>query len=654
MSGRISFTACLMALLLCVGCAKQQPEEPDVPDAPVCDFVLEVSDITSTSCHFSVVPSDKDMTYVTMLVEKDIMDGYENEFKYQDDDLEWFSSKAVEEGKTLQEWLDSFLKRGPFEADEEGLMPDTSYYLYAYGMTSDGYFTTGITKQSFATPEIAKSDVTFDVSVSEVGLTEAKVSVTASDENALFFVNVFSVEQYEEWGGDETAFANHASALVDYYIRMGQTLEAMVLNLGSIGHAEVMFDDLTDDTEYLAYAIGIDDNFFVNSDPRIVEFKTKAAVRSSNTFSVDIEETTFCSAIGTVTPSNSDPFICVIQSKTNLAGYGSDTDIMYDVVTAYEKWDNLDEVLYADEVVDLSAISFLSADTEYEVLCFGWDEAPTTDLTRVPFKTKAAGGRPQAQDFTFVLSDLMHNKVTVEITPKLGLHYFYDCMPKSLFEEYVTSEGTEDEAICRFLDERIDYGADYFGSTRAEYLEEIGAAIGKERWTFTGLEEDAEYMIVAATVDVSTGEIVLRKSFRSEVFRTTILIESDASITFVIDKYYDGTELAELDPEQFARCKGMVMVPYRIVPNADAVHWRTTFTYGEFASWAQRDDILVELDYQCDEDKTQGYAVVHYDQIVSFMGIAVNAEGYTGPFALCEFTAVKGEASPAREFIDSL
>ena len=91
-----------------------------------------------------------------------------------------------------------------------------------------------------------------------------------------------------------------------------------------------------------------------------------------------------------------------------------------------------------------------------------------------------------------------------------------------------------------------------------------------------------------------------------------------------------------------------------MIPNGTAAHWRTTFAYGEFRSWAERDDVLLELDYKCDEDKTQGYAVVHYDQIVSFLGIAVNDEGYTGPFTIYEFKAVKGNASPAKEFIDSI
>ncbi len=654
MKGILRIAGWLLAAVLLWGCVKPQQEEPDVPQEPVADFVLEVSDITATSCHFSVVPKDDQMSYVVMLVPKADFDSYEDEYKYQDDDLEWFTQKAIEEGKDLAQWLEGFLKKGPFEADEEGLMPGESYYLYAYGLDYEGYFTTGVTKKEFATPEIQQTDLSFEIDVTDIGLTKVTVKVQASDDKAVFFMNVFSKEQYEQWGGGEVAFSNHAQALVDYYVTMGRTPEEMVTNLGSVGRGELVFDDLTDDTEYIAYAVGIDENFFVNSKATVVNFRTKKVVESSITFEIDIRETTYCSVIGTVTPSNSDQFICAIQPKAQLEQFESDQDIMYELVATYQQWDAMEDVLYAGEAVELEPISSLSPSTEYVVLCFGWDEAPTTGLTKAEFVTLAEGGNPRAQEMTFALSDILHNKVTVNITPKLGLHYFYDCMSVETLNEYIVSEGSEDEAICRFIDERIDYGAEFFNCTRKEYLEDMGAALGKQRWTFTGLEEDSEYIIVAATVNMTTGKIALRKPFKSDVFRTTILIESDAAVTFVIDKYYDGTELAELDPVQFSKCKGMVMVPYKIVPNADAVHWRTTFTYGEFASWAERDDILVELDYKCDEDKTQGFAVVHYDQIVSFMGIAVNDEGYTGPFALYEFTAQKGGTSDAREFIDSL
>lgn len=647
----LKYMSVLLAAALALGCGKSGMETPPEQEE---DFILEVSDITPTSCAFSATPADDEMTYVVMLVEKSEFDSFEDEYEYQDNDLEWFRRKAEEEEKTLQEWLKDFLHKGYFEASENGLVPESDYYLYAYGLSEEGYFHTGVTKVEFSTPAIQMKDISFNVEVSEIGLTKAKVSVTASDDDALFFVNVFSKEEYQEWGGNEEAFARHAGALVDYYVQMGQTTDAMVQNLGSIGHAAIVFDGLTDGTEYIAYAIGIDEMFYLNTKAEAVEFTTKTAEVSSNTFTVDIREVSFCSVTGTVTPSNDDPFVCTIIPKSQLEQYGSDTEAMYEITSYYLKWDIMDDILYTGETVDLEAISYLNPDTEYAVACFGWNEAPTTALSITEFTTTSAGGNPKGQEISFRITSLMHNKVSVEITPKLGLHYFYDCMPCSLLEEYIVSEGSEEEAICRFLDERIDYGAEYFNTTRAEYLDELGAAMGKQKWTFTGLEEDTEYIIAAATVNTATGKIALREPFKSEVFRTTILIESNAAITFKTDKYYDGSELAELDPVQFGKCKGMVMVPYEIIPNEDAVHWRTTFAYGDFASWAERDDILTELDYKSDKDKMQGYAVVNYGQLVSFLGMAEDADGYTGPFTIHEFQAEKGGASPPEEFLESL
>lgn len=625
-----------------------------VPPQEMEVFALEVSDITPTSCHFAVVPADEDMTYVTMLVPKADFDEFEDEYKYQDNDLEWFEKMATEAGQTLGQWLSGFLKKGRFEADEAGLMPGESYYLYAYGMTFEGYFITDVFKYEFSTPEIPMTDVSFTIEVNDIGLTSAKVSVTPSDDKARYFVNVFSMEEYQQWGGDDGAFAAQAAALVDYYVMMGKSLKEIVANLGSVGSVTIPFDDLTDNTEYIAYAIGIDDNFFVNSRPSVLHFKTLEVKTSDNTFSIDITGTTFCSVYGTVTPSNDDPFVCAIQPKAQVDQYESEADLMYEVVSTYDQWDLLDEVMYAGETVNLEDISSLEPSVDYVVLCFGWEGAPTTPLFKKEFTTDEAGGRPQEQELSFAISDVQHNKFTVHITPKVGLYYFYECISVKDLDARVAAGATKDEAICGFLDERIDYGAEFFGCTRAEYLADMGAAIGKETWTFTGLDEDTEYVVVAASVNMVTGRLALRKGFCSEAVRTGVLIESDAEIAFSVDKYYDGSELAALDPVQFGKCEGMVLVPYKVIPNGTAAHWRTTFAYGEFRSWAERDDILFELDYKCDEDKTQGYAVVHYDQIVSFLGIAVNDEGYTGPFTIYEFKAVKGGASPAQEFIDSM
>lgn len=118
-----------MGAMVFWACDKPQPEGPVQPEGPDADFVLSVSDVTSVSCHFSVIPADDQMSYVVMLVEKSEFDEFEDEYKYQDSDLEWFRRKAEEEGKNLSEWLEDFLHKGSFENDERGLMPGQSYYL---------------------------------------------------------------------------------------------------------------------------------------------------------------------------------------------------------------------------------------------------------------------------------------------------------------------------------------------------------------------------------------------------------------------------------------------------------------------------------------------------------------------------------------------
>lgn len=111
-------------------------------------------------------------------------------------------------------------------------------------MTIEGYFTTDVFKYEFSTPEIPMTDVSFTIEVNDIGLTSAKVNVTPSDDKARYFVNVFSMEEYQQWGGDDGAFAAQAAALVDYYVMMGKSLKEIVANLGSVGSVTIPFDDL--------------------------------------------------------------------------------------------------------------------------------------------------------------------------------------------------------------------------------------------------------------------------------------------------------------------------------------------------------------------------------------------------------------------------
>ena len=165
---RIFHILCIaIGFIVLWNCDKPQPVDPENKPEEQYDFKLEVTDITSTSCRFSVVPADDKMSYVVMFVEQSEYDAFESDFKYQDDDLAWFEQRALEEGKDLSDWLKDFLRTGPLESEEKGLMPGVSYYLYAYGLDYEGYFTTGVTKYAFATPEITQEELGFKIEVTD-------------------------------------------------------------------------------------------------------------------------------------------------------------------------------------------------------------------------------------------------------------------------------------------------------------------------------------------------------------------------------------------------------------------------------------------------------------------------------------------------------
>ena len=106
----IAALAFVLSMLSFIGCNEPDPVvQPD--PVPTEDFILEVSEVTSVSCHFSVTPADKDMTYVVMLVEKADFDGFENEYEYQDNDLDCSTTRRWKRARPLRTGLRaSFIK----------------------------------------------------------------------------------------------------------------------------------------------------------------------------------------------------------------------------------------------------------------------------------------------------------------------------------------------------------------------------------------------------------------------------------------------------------------------------------------------------------------------------------------------------------------
>ena len=659
---KILFNGLLLLLAtVFVGC-KETPEVPPTPIDPVDkpDFVIEVKNITDTSVEFTITPEDEEMTYIAMMTTKEYFDEFEDDDAYIMDDLLWLDDAAYDAGVELSEYLEGVLKKGAISDTQDMLDPATEYIVYAFGLSKTGIVTTSLYKQSFTTLATELTEISFEIEVSEIGYDTAKVSVVPDNDKAIYFVNVFSYEDYEYYGGDESAFAEHLTQLRNYYYNLGATADQMVANLGYVGAKSLSVEDLRAGTKYMAYAIGIDERFVANSVATVVEFETVAAQTSDLTFEVELTNIEYDHIEGSVTPSNNDDtYICSVQYASSLEWSESEEAFVESIVDDITAWGNIEDSLRKG-VMSLDGISGLQSETDYIIVCFGYDGAPTTAPHITHFTTPAAAGNPEDLVVTFEVSDITHNSVYVTTTPSVGAYYFTFYTEVENFDLLVDEYGTTDACVAYLANSEIDYGAEWFECSRAEYLYELGASLGKEKNFYNQLEPATEYVAYAIAVDMETGELASEKGFVSEPFRTLDKVVSDAAVTIEFGNYYDGSALAELDPARFLNCKGYAVLPYTVKPNDSAAAWYTGFYDGDFTEWGcTDDDIYAELitygwewgSEYVSENRESGVAVLSYDMPYTFLGIAKDSTDSYGLGFIDVITPTPDGVSPAEEFI---
>ena len=659
---KILFNGLLLLLAtVFVGC-KDTPEVPPTPIDPVDkpDFVIEVKNITDTSVEFTITPEDEEMTYIAMMTTKEYFDEFEDDDAYIMDDLMWLDDAAYDAGVELSEYLEGVLKKGAIGDTQDMLDPETEYIVYAFGLSNNGIVTTSLYKQTFTTLSTELTELNFEIEVTDIGYDTATITVTPDNDKAFYFVNVFSLEDYQNYGGDESAFAAHINKLRNYYYGLGATADQMVANLGYVGAKSLSVEDLRAGTKYMAYAIGIDERFVANSVATVVEFETVAAQTSDLTFEVELTNIEYDHIEGSVTPSNNDDtYICSVQYASALEWSESEEALVESIVNDITAWGKIEDSLRKG-VMSLDGISGLQSETDYIIVCFGYDGAPTTAPHITHFTTTAATGNPEDLVVEFEVSDITHNSVKVTTIPSVGVYYFTYYVEKEEFDLLIDEYGTVDASVAYLANSEIDYGAEWFDCSRAEYLYDLGASLGKEKNFYNQLEPSTDYIAYAIAVDIQSGELASDKGFVSDVFRTLDKVVSDAAVSIEFGNYYDGSALAELDPARFLNCKGYAVLPYTVKPNDSAVAWYTGFYDGDFTEWGcTDDDIYAELitygwewgSEYVSENRESGVAVLSYDTPYTFLGIAKDSEESYGPGFITVVTPTLDGVSPAEEFI---
>lgn len=261
--------AAIATLLLAVGCSDDKTDDPNPnpdPDPTVdCTFDLEVYDITASSAFGKAHPSDATVTYYLGVVEKNLFDTFASDKAFQTNDVETMQKLANEDNIGLSEYLEARISVAEVPTLFSGLDASTDYYLYAYGITSNGDITTDLTKKEFTTSDSTRP-MTFDIKVTGITPYGANVAVQPSGKSTYYY-DVFEKAEMDK-------FANDA-AIIAELVKSADFESRLVTGEKSYTYGPET-EALQPKTEYYAYAFEYGNPSLEAPEIKKVAFTTKS------------------------------------------------------------------------------------------------------------------------------------------------------------------------------------------------------------------------------------------------------------------------------------------------------------------------------------------------------------------------------------------
>lgn len=603
------------------------------------------------------------MSYIAMVTKKADFDRFADDRAVIDGDVEDFIAEAEYNDITLEQLLiNAYLRYGEEHVTlVDELTPGTDYCLYAYGMNEAGEATTGLEKVQFRTLEVDRVEIDFDIRVTERTATSMSVEIDADPASCAYFFSILSEAAYSGFDDVQEAVAARVAEVVRYHKDRGFNVSQIYKGLASFGSDGDKFD-VVPGAKYYVFAVGIDEEFLPNSTAAVLEVPALEAASSDNTFTVRIDAVTYCGIEGSITTTNDDPYIWCIQSKEDVDLCADDDEIMNKIAAVYSDYGILDQLLH-NGPSKIEQTSSLNPDSDYYLLVFGWDQAPTTQLVKEAFHTDKAETDASKLTVEFIISDVSYDNATVQAVPNCGVYYFMGLTEADRFEGMAEEMGRDKACVELLNNEAFDWmDEDWgWGMSPQEAALQMGS-IGPVRRTYEyQLDPETRYIAFAISLNMETCEAGCEKGFVSEVFTTLTRPVSNAAVTFTAGKYYDGDELAEIDPDKYGILAGRAILHYTLEPNAEAAHWYTNFYNGDYSEYG--DDylrmVLVDFGYEnpyesnpdnVEFDSRGGYYVLPYDKVFSFCSMAKDADDAFGPSYVELVMLTRAGASPGSEF----
>lgn len=602
-------------------------------------FVINITGLKEKEVVVSWFPTDKQMTYVSGLDFKSSLDGYEGDYeKYIEDDIKYLQDKASQSGMSFEDYLSQVLSKGDLGIKWERLEPNTEYCAYAYGLDYDGTVTSRFVMERFKTKSVEQLDCEFTFEETDATDSRLAVKVTPDNSSVRYYPGIMSKTDYDSAGSDDAIM----NSIVDY-IDEEIWFQSLFGNwytwadFTKIGTSEVSSDKLFSDTEYYAYAFGLEENGLITTVFQKQMFKTTPTeITDKCTFGIESEVSSSYMADFRITPSNPDTRYYVSVLATDFMLKYSLEDIATILIndaneTSYD-WENGKYTFTGNQNLNSYYnldIMPLEPSTNYTLVLFGVnaDGKRTTEVATEQFRT----GVLQQSSMTFSLgvTDVESNKVTLTCTPSLKEElYIFGCISAEKYNELGSDEAAV-EAIVTYWKNSYIYRVAYKGDMSLPTDIDI---------FYSQIKGNTDYYVFAFGYMGAVTTPMTKVRFTTPEGGQAS--GASAEITYTLR---DGDELILEDPDRYqpAYWAGKAAVFFEIEPNEEAAGWY----------FVSLDNTLNELLTMSDEELTENIkkygnykqtsATVRMEWGSTIVGAAVaeDAEGIFGKPVLVEVVA---------------
>lgn len=637
----------IFALFALASCKTEIDHNPPVVTEEA-ELALEISvdKLGNGEATVSFLPDNDSLTYYYSVITASEYRANDGDAYVVKRDMAIMKSIAESEMVSLSEYLKTVLKKGQSTYTFTNLKGNEDYYVCAYEMDLNGNAGLKVFKKTFRSAERFFESYKFDFEVLNLGKEsfDMKVTPETEDYNYLyFFIDDMTFEQI----GGENGYEQYMGEFLRFYSeRYGVPVSEVVSMLAHQGEKVFAHTGLLPKTDYYSIVALMDEEGNVISNISAEKVTTQEVDYLDVTFTIDINEIGFDYAKIKVTPSEETSYLATVITAEDFEYFKSkDEKLMMAVIESYGMylaWNILNEEYEF-------TIKELDPESTYYVLAFGADSKTgmyTTRLTSKEFTT-IKEEIPTDVTFDITVSETSAFTTKIDYVPSnANVNYFFDAIEQSVYQD--TYGGTPEGLV--------DYMNDVFEAIMSEYpemtKEEMVEALqqrGNYTYQFNFLEPDKTYYAWAVVIDKQGNFVgsVSMKEFKSLPFE-----QSETSVEIVLDKYFDGSELAGLDPYQYGDLNGKCVAPVVYQPSEDAVHWYVRAYDGDLTGPDPADqDLIRDMVMNGTADAESLVFTLPWNANLTYCAVAVDADGKFGKVTRVLKKYDQDGASPADEFV---